>query len=563
MSFDSIFYHPNRAGCFWDMIRMPNSLQNIDPSSNKPQSVGKTPKICLSPRPAGQSLPSSMFASFIGPWDALSMACSTLRRQSNSSPMTGMTASLMLSLCHMFLKESTPPIILSAILSKSFPIFFSIQCHASSATLLMPFVTFLAHSERLEQDAFTYFDHNGWRCFGSSWRIRSAQVEKSTGNQQVRVCKQDLGTQQLLTFQQDFGTEHVLGLKHVLATCKILQVTSASAKALLRRRVWHIFFDDLPHSLMLVTCFFPHFSALVTTSEPQVFVSVTHFLPHSFSSGMNSFPHFSAFLIIFFPHFTGSGAKHKQYWHLEPLRPLWAREVPMFSSDASSMEHVSFPSSRSSCSSRCQVAELCLTKARSRAPAKSEEPVMACRSLSTLNLIRSDRSAEKSLDFGLFGSWKQACSAQNQRTWKIMQSLVRQCWICMDLVSVQHLIDLMFSCSTSRVKYQTSMFFHILFTSFSPSFSSSLLSSFRCSPEPLNVSRLSRQSSASSPEPGTLTGTAQDVFGAPKWWKKVENMWRKQQVRCDRWKPAPFELSRLHVFLHCLLLLLSLRLTMP
>lgn len=62
----------------------------------------------------------------------------------------------------------------------------------------------------------------------------------------------------------------------------------------------------------------------------------------------------------------------------------------MFSSDASSMEHVSFPSSRSSCSSRCQVAELCLTKARSRAPAKSEEPVMACRSLSTLNLVRSD-----------------------------------------------------------------------------------------------------------------------------------------------------------------------------
>ena len=144
-----------------------------------------------------------------------------------------------------------------------------------------------------------------------------------------------------------------------------------------------------------------------------------------------------------------------------------------------------------------------------------------------------------------------------------MQSLVRQCWICMDLVSVQHLIDLMFSCSTSRVKYQTSMFFHILFTSFSPSFSSSFLSSFRCSPEPLNVSRLSRQSSASSPEPGTLTGTAQDVFGAPKWWKKVENRWRKQQVTGDRWKPAPFVISRLHVFLHCLLLLLSLRLTMP
>ena len=73
----------------------------------------------------------------------------------------------------------------------------------------------------------------------------------------------------------------------------------------------------------------------------------------------------------------------------------------MFSSDASSMEHVSFPSSRSSCSSRCQVAELCLTKARSRAPAKSEEPVMACRSLSTLNLDLI-RSAEKSLGFWAF-----------------------------------------------------------------------------------------------------------------------------------------------------------------
>ena len=561
MSFDSIFYHPNRAGCFWEMIRMPYSLQNIDPSSNNPQSVGKTLKICLSPRPGGQSLPSSMFASFIGPWDALSMAFSTFRRHSNSSSMTGMTASLMLSLSTMFLKESTPPTILSALPSKSFPNPFSIQCHASSTTLLMPFVTFSAHSERPEHNPFTYFDQNGWRGSGSSWRIWSAQSKKFTGNQQVTGSKQDLGTQHVLTLKQDFGTEHVLGLKHDLATWLKSQVISRSVQNLLRRRVWHISSTDSPQSAMLVTISSPHFSTLVTTSEPQAIASVTHFLPHSTSSGMNSFPHFSASLIIFFPHFTGSGAKHKQYWQLEPLRPLWAREVPMFSSDASSMEHVC----------RAALAALAAAKLRSSVWLKPEAAHrQKARSLSwpvvaSPRWIWSDliRSAEKSLDFGFFGSWKQACSAQNQRTWKIMQSLVRQCWICMDLVSVQHLIDLMFSCSTSRVKYQTSMFFHILFTSFSPSFSSSLLSSFRCSPEPLNVSKLSRQSSASSPEPGTLTGTAQDVFGAPKWWKKVENRWRKQQVTGDRWKPAPFVISRLHVFLHCLLLLLSLRLTMP
>ena len=209
-------------------------------------------------------------------------------------------------------------------------------------------------------------------------------LKKFMGNQQVRVSKQDLGTQQLRNFQQDFGTEHVLGIKHVLATRKKWHLTFIT---LLRRRVSHILTTDLPHSLALFTFFFPHFTALFTSCVPQVFASVTHFLPHSFAFVTNSCPHFSAFLIVCFPHFTGSGIKHKQYLHLEPLRPLRARGVPMFSSDASSTEHVSFPSSRSS----CQVAELCPTKARSRAPsmAKSEEPVMACRRLSTL-MNRSD-----------------------------------------------------------------------------------------------------------------------------------------------------------------------------
>ena len=150
------------------MISMPNSLQDIDPSSNKPQSVGKTPKIFLFLRPGGQSLPSSVFASFIGPWDALPMACSTFWSQSKSSCLTGMTASLMLSLSNMLLKEPTPPTILSAIPSKSFPNPFSIQCHASSTTLSMPCLTFLAQSERPEQESLTYFNQNCWRGFGSS-----------------------------------------------------------------------------------------------------------------------------------------------------------------------------------------------------------------------------------------------------------------------------------------------------------------------------------------------------------------------------------------------------------
>ena len=113
-----------------------------------------------------------------------------------------------------------------------------------------------------------------------------------------------------------FGSQACLGHRQNFASDICIDQSSPSTAGVT------LFFNDSPHSLMLVTFFFPHFSALVTTSEPQVFVSVTHFLPHSFSSGMNSFPHFSAFLIIFFPHFTGSGAKHKQYWHLEPLRPL-------------------------------------------------------------------------------------------------------------------------------------------------------------------------------------------------------------------------------------------------